>query len=59
MGVKLGLSHRSRVFENRELRRMFGVNGEGETGGWRKLHKEKTISCTLHRILLRRSNQGG
>jgi hypothetical protein len=29
MGVKLGLSHRMRVFENRALRKIFGPEGLG------------------------------
>jgi hypothetical protein len=29
------------VFENRELRRIFGPKRGEETGGWRKLHNEK------------------
>jgi hypothetical protein len=29
------------VFENRLLRRIFGPKGDGETGGWRKLHNEE------------------
>jgi hypothetical protein len=30
--------HRLRVFENRMLRRMFGLKRNGVTGEWRKLH---------------------
>jgi hypothetical protein len=29
------------VFENRVLRRVFGVNREESVGGWRKLHIEE------------------
>jgi hypothetical protein len=29
------------VFENRELRRIFGPKGDEVTGGWRKLHNEE------------------
>jgi hypothetical protein len=29
------------VFENRVLRRIFGLNRDGVTGGWRKLHNEE------------------
>jgi hypothetical protein len=32
---------RLRVFENRVLRRIFGLKRDEETGGWRKLHNEK------------------
>jgi hypothetical protein len=28
------------MFENRKLRRLFGLRKEKITGGWRKLHKE-------------------
>jgi hypothetical protein len=42
MGVKLGLltlqeGHRLRVFENRVLRRIFGLAMDEIMGGWRKL----------------------
>jgi hypothetical protein len=33
-----GLSH---VFENMELRRMFGPKTDEVTGGWRNLHNEQ------------------
>jgi hypothetical protein len=33
--------HRLRVFENRMLRRIFGMKGDEVTGGWRKLHNEE------------------
>jgi hypothetical protein len=29
------------VFENRTLRRIFGLKRDGVTGGWRKLHNEE------------------
>jgi hypothetical protein len=29
------------VFENRELRRIFGPKRDEVTGGWRKLHNEE------------------
>jgi hypothetical protein len=32
--------HRIRVFENRVLRRIFGLKRGGVTGEWRKLHNE-------------------
>jgi hypothetical protein len=45
MGVKLGLTlrvkYRLRVFENRVLRRIFGLKGDEVVGGWRKLHNEE------------------
>jgi hypothetical protein len=33
--------HRLRVFENRFLRRIFGLKRDEETGEWRKLHNEE------------------
>jgi hypothetical protein len=33
--------HRLRVFENRVLRRIFGLRRDEVTGEWRKLHKEE------------------
>jgi hypothetical protein len=47
-----GAEHRSRAFENRVLRRIFGLKWEEVTGNWRKLHNEELIICTLHQILL-------
>jgi len=47
MGVKFGRSltlreeQRLRVFENRVLRRVFGLKMEEVTGDWRKLHNEE------------------
>jgi len=38
---------------------MFGHKGEEVTGGWRKLHNEELITCMLHQMLLKWSNQGG
>jgi hypothetical protein len=32
---------RLRVFENRVLRRIFGLKRDEVTGGWRKLHYEE------------------
>jgi hypothetical protein len=29
------------VFENRVLRRVFGLKGDGATGEWRRLHNEE------------------
>jgi hypothetical protein len=33
--------HRLREFENRVLRRIFGLKRDEVTGGWRKLHNEE------------------
>jgi hypothetical protein len=47
--VKLGPSHykknRSKVFENFELRIVFGPKTDEVTGGWKGLHNEK-----LHKL---------
>jgi hypothetical protein len=45
MGAKLGLreEHRRRVFENRVLRKIFGLKRE-EDGSWRKLHNNELHS---------------
>jgi hypothetical protein len=48
-----------RVFENGVLRGMYELKREEVTGGWRKLHMRSFIICTLHQILLRRTNGGG
>jgi hypothetical protein len=39
--------HRSRVFENRVLRRIFRPKRDEMTGGWRKLYNEE-----LHNLFL-------
>jgi hypothetical protein len=44
--LKLGLltlreEHRLKVFENRVLRRIFGLKRDEVTGEWRKLHNEE------------------
>jgi hypothetical protein len=35
--------HRLKVFENRVLRRIFGLRRDEIVGGWRKLHNEKPL----------------
>jgi hypothetical protein len=44
MGVELGFTlrgeHRLGVFENRVLRKIFGLKMDEVIGGWRKLHNE-------------------
>jgi hypothetical protein len=40
MGVKLGLEHRLKVFENRMLGEKFGPKTDEVKGSWRKLHNE-------------------
>jgi hypothetical protein len=39
--VTLREEHRLRVFENRVLRRIFGLNRDDVTGEWRRLHNEE------------------
>ena len=45
MGVKLGRSQREecrlRVFDNRVLRRVFGLKRNEVTGEWRRLHNKE------------------
>jgi hypothetical protein len=41
MGMTLREEHRLRVFENRVLRRIFGLKRDEVTEGWRKLYKEE------------------
>jgi hypothetical protein len=36
-----------RVLENRVLRRIFGHKREEVAGGWRRLHEEEPLYCTL------------
>ena len=40
LSLTLRDEHRSRVFENRILRGMFGPKRDDVTGEWRKLHNE-------------------
>jgi hypothetical protein len=35
------VEHRLRVFENRDLRRIFGPKRDEVTGEWRKFHNEE------------------
>jgi hypothetical protein len=56
--------HRLRVFENRELRRIFGPKRDEVTGEWRKLHNEELrdlySSPSIIRIIkLRRMSWAG
>ena len=44
MVVTLREEHRVRVFENRVLRRIFGLKRDRVTGEWRKLHNEELNS---------------
>jgi hypothetical protein len=47
-----------KVSENRVLKRIFGPETE-EIGDLEKWLNEDFIICTLHKILLERSNRGG
>jgi hypothetical protein len=39
-----------RVFENRVLRRIFGLKRDEVTGGWRKLIMRSFITCILLQV---------
>jgi hypothetical protein len=41
-----------RVFENRILRGVFGLKMGEVKGGWRKLHNEGFVICTLCQVKL-------
>jgi hypothetical protein len=44
--------HKLRVFQNRVLRRIFGLKRDEVTGGWRKLHNEELHSfCSSPSII--------
>jgi len=49
--LTLRKEHRLRVFENRVLRRIFGLKRDEVTGEWRKLHNEELKFCSPHPIL--------
>jgi hypothetical protein len=42
--------HRLGVFENRVLRRIFGLKRDEVAKEWRKLHNEELHDCTLHQV---------
>jgi hypothetical protein len=44
---------RLRVFENRVLRRIFGLKREEVTGDWRKLHNEEFNDLQSSPIIVR------
>jgi hypothetical protein len=48
-----------RVFENRVLRRIYGLETEEVTGGWRKLHNEELHNLYASPNIMRGSNRGG
>jgi hypothetical protein len=45
--------HRLRVFENRVLRRIFGLKRDEVTGGWRKLHNEELHNLYYSQSIIR------
>jgi hypothetical protein len=46
--LALGEGHRLWVFENKLLRRIFGLKMDEMMGGWRKLHNEELCDlCSL------------
>jgi hypothetical protein len=46
LSLTIRKEHRLRVFENRVLRRIFGLEGDKVKGRWRKLHNEEL--CDLY-----------
>jgi hypothetical protein len=42
-----------RVFENRELRKLFGLKREAVTGQWRRLHNEELTKLYYSAIIIR------
>jgi len=40
--------HKLRVFKNRVLREIFGIQREEVTGDYRKLHNEELRDCTAY-----------
>jgi hypothetical protein len=51
--------HRLRVFENRVLRRIFGLKRDEETGGWRRLHNEELHNLYSSPSTIRMISQEG
>jgi len=49
--VTLREEYRLRVFEGTLLWRILGPKGEGVAGGWRRLHRRISITCTLYLLL--------
>jgi hypothetical protein len=46
------------VFENRVLRGIFGPNGDGVMGKWRKLHKGKLPNLYSTQNIIRQIKKG-
>jgi hypothetical protein len=51
--------HRLRMFENRVLRRIFGLKRNEVTGGWRKLHDEELSDLVTWPSTIRMSKSRG
>jgi hypothetical protein len=51
--------HKLRVFENRTMKRIFGLKRDGVTGGWRKLHNLYSSPSIIRIIKLRRMRWAG
>jgi hypothetical protein len=56
--LTLNEEHRLRVFENRVLRRMFGLKRDEVTGEWRKLHNEEFRDLYSFPSIIRISQAG-
>jgi hypothetical protein len=53
LSLALREEHTLRVFENRVLRRIFGIKRDAVTGGWRKLHSEELHNLYSSPIMIR------
>jgi len=49
----LGEEHRLRVFENKVLRKIFGLKRDTVTGEWRKIHNKELYHFYSWQILIR------
>jgi hypothetical protein len=64
LSLTLREEHRLRVFENRVLRKIFGLKRDEVMGGWRKLHNEElhnlySSSSIIRKIKSRRMRWAG
>jgi hypothetical protein len=59
LSVTLREEHRLRVFENRVLRRIFGLKRDEVTENWRKLHNEElhNLYSSLNIIIMIKSRR--